>query len=231
MADEKQNNKIIGIRYVILSVSFFLLYYTLFIFVYSQSDEVSLTSQLKKDNNILRIVGEIKNLLDTAITNITMAVSFYDESGQIISNQTRFSELRTVNPYSISPYEIMFYDPKNIEKIENYTIRVNYNKTHIKDQLLFLKENKSRLDITGNYFVYGAVENRGNETSYNTNVIVTFYDAEGKVIGIGRGQTEHYDIPANSAAGFGIVFFNRDLLMSNSYKIYVESLNYITDTN
>lgn len=213
------------IKIIALAISLYV--GSVFINAYGISDTSISSNSFLDRNGFFHIIGEIKNITPNPITNVTITANLIDESNQSMSNQTRFAELRTIRPSYFSPFEIVIYEPHIARNTRNYTLNIDYNYTETqKESALQIERNSSRLDITGNYFIYGNIKNNGKDESKSTNIIVIFYERDGKIIGIGRGQSEPYDISAGSSAGFGIVFPNPNLFLNLKYKIIAESLNY-----
>jgi hypothetical protein len=211
----------------IIALAILLCFGSVFINAYGINDVSVFSNSFRDRNGFFHIIGEIKNLTPNPIMNVTVTANIIDESNQSISNQTRFAELRTIKPLYFSPFEIIIYEPQIAKNVRNYTLKIDYNHTETqKEAALQIERNSSRLDITGNYFIYGNIKNNGKNESKNTNIIAIFYEQDGKIVGVGRGQSEPYDIPAGTSAGFGIVFPNPNLFLNLKYKIIAESLNY-----
>ncbi len=211
----------------IIALAISLCFGSVFINAYGISDTSVSSNSFRDRNGFFHIIGEIKNLTPNPIMNVTVTANLIDESNQSISNQTRFTELRTIKPLYFSPFEIIIYEPHVAKNARNYTLNIDYIHTETqKEPALQIERNSSRLDVTGNYFIYGNIKNNGKDESKNTNIIVIFYEQDGKIVGIGRGQSEPYDIPAGASAGFGIVFPNPIYDLDYTYKILAESLNY-----
>jgi hypothetical protein len=77
---------------------------------------------------------------------------------------------------------------------------------------------KSRPDIFGYYYVSGRISNMGNETATNVLAIASFFDNNGKIIGLSSAIAEPANITSNSAASFTIVM--DDKLQSSKIKDY-----------
>ena len=77
------------------------------------------------ENKIMHVLGELQNIGNNAMTNVTVGALFTDTEGDIINEYSRSSELRTINPGLASPFEILFIDPKNVDKVKNFKLHVN----------------------------------------------------------------------------------------------------------
>jgi hypothetical protein len=63
----------------------------------------------------------------------------------------------------------------------------------------------SYTDENGYYHLVGEVLNTGNTNMENIEIIATYYDASGTVIGTGNNDTELYILPVNTATPFDVL--------------------------
>ena len=161
-------------------------------------------SSFVDENKFLHLFGEIKNISGKALTNIIVGASFYDVNHKLLNKFERSTDIRTLNPKGISPFEILYYDTKSVNYIRNYTLSSTAQETQIKPQALHIDYYKPRIDILGFYYINGLVSNKGPATATNSMVVAAMYDKNGNVISIGRAMAEPVNITSHSQAAFGI---------------------------
>ena len=183
------------------------------------------TSSFVDETNFMHVYGELKNTSNKAMKNVVVTALFYDSSGKLLNEFRRSSELRTVNPGEISPFEVLYIDTKTVNAVKNYTLSAAGQETEMKARALRITSNSSKLDLTGVYYVKGRVVNEGSEDATNSVIIATLYDKDGKVAVVGRAQTEPVNISSHSEAAF-------DLPVTEALQTYkVKSYSLLADSD
>jgi hypothetical protein len=183
------------------------------------------TSSFVDETNFMHVYGELKNISNKAMKNVVVTALFYDSNGKLINEFRRSSELRTVNPGEISPFEVLYIDTKTVNAVKNYTLSAAGQETEMKARALRITSNSSKLDLTGVYYVKGRVVNEGLEDATNSMIIATLYDKDGKVAVVGRAQTEPVNISSHSEAAF-------DLPVTEALQTYkVKSYSLLADSD
>jgi hypothetical protein len=159
-------------------------------------------SSFVDETNFMHVCGELKNLSNKAMKNVVVTASFYDSKGKLLNQFRRASELRTLNPGDVSPFEILYIDTKTVNDVKNYTLSATGQQTEMKVRALRITSNSSKLDLTGVYYIKGRVVNEGSEDATNSMIIATLYNKDGKIVVVGRGQTEPVNISSHSEAAF-----------------------------
>jgi hypothetical protein len=162
------------------------------------------TSSFIDDDKIIHLYGELKNNTNRTQTNIVVNATFYDSHGKLLNEFERAIELRTLNPGGISPFEILYTDPKTSDSVSRFELSAAGTGVELKSRELSVSSDNSRLDLYGFYYINGKVVNKGSYTASNSMVVATLYDKDGKVVAIGRAQTEPVNITSQSEAAFGI---------------------------
>jgi hypothetical protein len=182
------------------------------------------------ENKIMHVLGELKNIGNKAMTNVTIGATFFDSDGKIINEYKRSAELRTINPGFVSPFEILFIDQKTVDKVKDFKLLVNGKETGPPPVDLRIKIDSSRQDILGFYYIYGVIFNSGPSSANNSIAIATLYDKDGRVIAIGRGLAEPKDIPSNSGASFGLAIVDKlQTQRAKSYSVVADSDTYVSN--
>ena len=106
------------------------------------------------ENKIMHVLGELQNVGNKAMTNVTVGATFTDPEGNIINEYNRSPELRTINPGFVSPFEVLFIDQKNVDKGLQTTCKVRPAPVNLQT-----KVDSSRQDILGFYYISGIIFN------------------------------------------------------------------------
>ena len=182
------------------------------------------------DSNIMHVLGELKNIGNEAMTNVTIGATFFDSEGKIINEYKRSAELRTINPGFVSPFEILFIDQKTVDKVKDFKLSVNGTEGGPPPVDLRIKVDSSRQDILGFYYINGVIFNSGPASANNSIALATLYDTDGRVIAIGRGLAEPKDIPSNSGASFGLAIVDKlQTQKGKSYSVVADSDAYVSN--
>ena len=188
------------------------------------------TSSFIDRNKIMHVYGEIKNLSDKAMTNVIVKASFYDTNGKLLNEFQRSSELRTINPEAISPFEILYIDTKTVNSIKDFKLSaIGTPIEKSKPTALKIHSDDSRLDILGFYYINGRILNGGPLTATDSTAIATLYDKNGKVIAIGRALAEPVNIGPYSQAAFGLAAIEKlQTYKVKSYSLMADSNQYVS---
>jgi len=182
------------------------------------------------ENKIMHVLGELKNIGNKAMTNVTIGATFFDSEGKIINEYKRSAELRTINPGFVSPFEVLFIDQKTVDKVKDFKLYVNGTESGPPPVDLQIKVDSSRQDILGFYYINGVIFNSGPATANNSIAIATLYDPGGRVIAIGRGLAEPKDISSNSGASFGLAIVDKlQTHKGKSYSVVADSDAYVSN--
>ena len=79
-------------------------------------------SSFVDETNFMHVYGELKNLSNKAMKNVVVTASLYDSKGKLLNQFRRSSELRTLNPGDVSPFEILYLDTQTVNAVTNYTL-------------------------------------------------------------------------------------------------------------
>ena len=188
------------------------------------------TSSFVDESDLMHVYGEVRNISNMSMTNITINGSFYDKSGRQLNDYQRSCELPTINAGGICPFEIIYIDTKTTNKVEDFKLTAQgiVSDTSEPTKLKFHSDN-SRLDILGFYYINGRISNEGSITATDSSVVATLYDKDGKVIAIGRALAEPANILPDSLANFGIVVAEKSQVhKTRGYSLMAFSTQYVS---
>jgi len=198
---------------------------------YANNNVIKIINQktIQDQNNYKHLIGILKNIGNSSINDIIISANFLDKANKSIGNFSKQSEITTINPNDTSPFDILIYDKKIYDKINNFNVNIIYNKTKHKEGMLNISSNNSHMDINGFYFINGEIQNNGNMYSNNTTVTAITYDKNTEILGVWKAQTEPYIIPPLSTASFSIPITDKiQSFKISNYKLLAESDKYTT---
>jgi hypothetical protein len=198
--------------------------------VYSlENFKVLQANTVSDQSGFIHLFGEIRNISNEPQDNVAIYAIFYDKNGQNIGNASGIAAVRSLNIGQVSPFEIIFLDKDNSKHISDYALNLASKVGNQKPDNMVISSSKSRPDIFGYYYVSGRISNVGNETATNVLAISSFYDNNGKIIGLSSAIAEPSNMTSHSEASFTIVM--DDKLQSSKIKNYsltIDSDQYVT---
>jgi len=194
---------------------------------YSPNDDLK-TVQVKltsDQNKYKHLIGLLQNTGNKAINQVIVSADFLDKDKKSLGNFSKQTELTTLNPNGITPFDILIYDKKIGDKIKDYKLDFRFNFTKYKDEKLVIVSHDSRLDMTGFYFINGKIQNtEKTSTSNNTRVIAVTYNKNNELAGVWKAQTEPYSIPPLTTASFTIPITDKiQAFQISNYTLLTES--------
>ncbi len=214
--------------FIMASISFLLLLFSLnnqVVQSYSNNDVKTIKVKLIQDQNKYKhLIGIVQNIGNNSVNHIIISASFIDVSNKSIGNFSTQTDITTLNPKEMTPFDILIFDKKIYDKIKEYIININFNFTNYKDKKLAIVSDKSHLDINGFYFIDGKIQNTGNTYSNNTRVTSIIYNKNNELLGIWKAQTEPYAIPPSTIASFSIPITDKiQNFQITNYTLFTES--------
>lgn len=191
--------------------------------------EVLQTKTTVDQSGLIHLFGEIRNISDRPQQDIAIFANFYDQSGKNIGNGSGLVPVRSLNMGDISPFEIILLDSEQSKDVANYSLNFTSKAGSIKAENLVITSSKSRPDIFGYYYVNGRISNKGNDTATNVLAIASFYDKDGKIIGLSSAIAEPTNMTSLSTSSFTIVM--DDKLQTSKIKNYyltIDSDQYVS---
>ena len=177
----------------------------------------------------LHLFGEIRNISDKAQYDVAIYVNFFDKNGQNIGNASGIAALRSINSGQISPFELIFLDKDQSKQFSKYALNFTSRIGNEKPNGIALETSKSRPDIFGYYYVSGRILNLGNETATNVLAIASFFDNNGKIIGLSSAIAEPSNMTSQSRASFTIVMDDKvHSSKIKNYSLTIDSDQYVS---
>jgi hypothetical protein len=139
------------------------------------------------------VIGEVKNIGDTPVTNVTVTANFYDASDTFI-NSTKAYILPGihdyVNPWVLMPgakapfWPMQLQSESGSQRVDHYNVTVLYQECDSIPVGLQLTLDTANV-VGSNLYVNGTVKNTGTSNASLVYVYATAYDATGLAFGYG----------------------------------------------
>jgi hypothetical protein len=198
--------------------------------VYSlENFKVLQTNTIIDQSGFTHLFGEIRNISNESQNGVTVYANFYDKNGQNIGNASGIAAVRSLNTGQVSPFEIIFLDKDKSKQFSEYALNVTSKVGNQKSENMLITSSKSRPDIFGYYYISGRISNMAKDTATNVLAIASFFDNNGKIIGLSSAIAEPSNMTSQSTASFTIVM--DDKLQSSKIKNYsltVDSDQYVS---
>jgi hypothetical protein len=169
-------------------------------------------------SGFIHLLGQIRNISNETQKTIAAHAEFYDKSGRNIGNASGIVLVRSLNIGEVSPFEIIFLDKNQTRYFFNYTLDFTSEIGGEKQDNLVITSLKSRPDIFGYYYVSGRISNVGNITATNVLAIASFFDNNGRIIGLSSAIAEPNNLTSYSTSSFTVVM--DDKVQSSKIKNY-----------
>lgn len=184
------------------------------------------SSYISSDSKYIYIVGEVLNTGDVALGPIVVIATLTDSRGIVVDSPTSLADTQYLPPGKRAPFQIIESDPAKISQSAGFTLTGNFvpaskNKT----TSLTVQKIATSVDTLGFLNVVGEVHNDATSESKLTEVVGTFYDAQGTVVYVGTAFLD--TIPAGQTISFKItVTDSGQILKIKTISVYAESQDY-----
>ncbi len=179
----------------------------------------------------LVVVGEIQNIGSNIIGNMSVVAFAYDSENNLLSQQSNQVYGSDIPPTGKAPFYIVFPPQVN----PDYS-RINWE-SQVSNVTLFMtipidttETQYSGLTISGTSgttTVTGTVQNTGSQTVGYVWVVATYYDASGKVVGVGNSAFVSTSFHPGASGGFTVSPNDVSAVSSqiSRYSLTVQSLS------
>jgi hypothetical protein len=179
------------------------------------------------------VFGEVKSNGLNPLQFVQVTASFYNISGTFITTSNGFTEVDVLFPGRKAGFHILLYDKNSSAQVDHYTLDqptyLTYDKTK-PPGLKILSHNKS-LDTFGYIHVTGQLQNVGTNSTTYAEVIATFYDQTGTVLGCDYTFSNPSDLNPGQIAPFEVIFtYNEVTVNISTYDLTCQSWDY-SDTD
>jgi LysM repeat protein len=134
----------------------------------------------------LLALGEVLNLSSQPAEEVQVLVSLHDEQGTLLSSGAAYTQLDILAGDGRAPFAILYDNPP--DSFAQYQARIisGVPSSHLGPRYpdLVVADERGALLDDGNYQVTGQVRNIGQADAEKVALVVTLYDAEGRLTGV-----------------------------------------------
>jgi len=168
------------------------------------------------------LVGEVKNVGSENTDTNQITATFFDDEGTSVDKITEYSYLDVLRPGQKSPFEIVAPAPPpsanyKLETTCQVTDREPYGEFDLRDVVLEKQEE-------GWSYLSGRARNVGSSPVELALVVVTFYDASSRVVGVSLGSLDVLPLQPGDSSSFTILVAAQIVRTMESYLLQAEGL-------
>lgn len=150
------------------------------------------------------VVGEVQNTGKDVLRYVKITATLYDSEDNILATHYTYAQIKVLLPGQKSPFIFIKLSSAERYGLEVTEFRPTTDEPYRDFEIL---SHSSFIDDDGHYRVTGELKNTGTRSANDTEVIATFYDASGEVVGasviatvdprhVPRGETASFDVQA-----------------------------------
>jgi len=175
----------------------------------------------------LHIFGEVENIGSQTYEYVKITGTFYDGGHVVIASEYTFTKLDQVILGQKSPFDLFIMNEATSAEVASYSLSLTADITNAKPPGLQILSHSSSIDELGYLEIVGEVRNvRIGSASY-VEVIGTFYDQNGTVIGCDYTFTDPSDLSGGQTAPFKMTFMYESLSTDiSTYALVTQSVEY-----
>ena len=149
------------------------------------------------------VVGEVRNASGSPVDGVQVAVSLTDRAGQAIGNQFGFTLLKVLPPGAKAPFSIPYTGGTHDVGKVSATVRADPAVAMQYTTVQVLSRTAQALGT--DYEVTGTVSNSSSTPVNFANIVGTFYDKSGNVVGAAHDVSDASTIPPGGTASFNLI--------------------------
>ncbi len=149
------------------------------------------------------VVGEVRNASGSPVDGVQIAVSLTDRAGQAIGNQFGFTLLKVLPPGAKAPFSIPYTGgTHDVGKVSatvkaDPSVQMQYTKVQVLS--------RTAQALGTDYEVTGTVSNSSSTPVNFANIVGTFYDKSGHVVGAAHDVSDATTIPPGGTTKFNLI--------------------------
>lgn len=203
----------------------------------SASDVTVLSSSSLVDViNYHHIFGEVQNNGGQSLEYVKVTATYYNSTGTVIGTGYGYTLIDLVLAGTRSPFQIILLQTQLVAQVDHYSLGVTYHvSSKQKPPGIHILSNSSYTDILGYLNIVGEAKNEHAQNATFVNVVVTFYNQTGAVIGCADSYADPYDLSPNQTAPFHIFLIYTEVVpnvaryeltaQSQEYSVIPENMN------
>ena len=149
------------------------------------------------------VVGEVRNASRSPVDGVQIAVSLTDRAGHPIGNQFGFTLLKVLPPGAKAPFSIPYTGGTHDVGKVSATVKADPSVQMQYTTVQVLSRTAQALGT--DYEVTGTVSNSSSTPVNFANIVGTFYDKSGNVVGAAHDVSDASTIPPGGTASFNLI--------------------------
>jgi hypothetical protein len=142
---------------------------------------ISHTGYIDSEGNY-RVVGEVSNIGNQAVTFVQVTATFYDSNNNFVASRFDLTVLKVILEGRKSPFELALLDVADSARVFNYSLSVTYLESDGLPKNLEILSYFNYTDSEGDMHINGTLKNNGDKTLVDPKVVATFYDKSATVV-------------------------------------------------
>jgi hypothetical protein len=162
-----------------------------------------LSSRAWVDSGYLHIVGDVKNTSSSWRRFVEIDARLYNSSGQVLGSDFTFALLDLVAPGKRAPFHLMRQEPNGYH---HYRLSTSSSTTSQRPIRKLTVHDGVPYEDFGYRHYPGEVSNGNGFKVKFVQVVITLFDANGKVVNVDFTFTNPSTVPAHATRGFEAIF-------------------------
>jgi len=168
-------------------------------------------SSYRSSLDYFHIVGEVLNNTETNIEFVKVIATYYDQLGQVIGTDFTYTKLDILIPGQRSPFDVNS-SPYTLPLLDSYKIQVSYQTTlDAPFSGLTILSHTASIDAYGSHRIVGEIKNTSGMTAEFVEIVATYYDSSGVVIGTEFTYTTLDELAPGQVSSFEISSWPREI--------------------
>ncbi len=202
-------------------------------------------------DQVIWVVGEIRNASESSLAHPVVTATFDDQSGQVVAEASAEADASLLGPGGITTFRVTLRPPGSAVRVVALNIngvptdsrppsgafisdrRAQYQE--IDEDRLFTRDNcdpehadcyySERVKVrTDNYLIEGAITNGGDVPLTNVRVSAALYDQDGRVVNTWVEPVEATVFRAGEVAGFRLLVYWAPGVRAYTLRVFADPL-------
>jgi hypothetical protein len=185
------------------------------------------TSEVIDTLGYLHVFGEAQNNGSQNLKYVEIVGTFYNAGHAVIETEYTFTLLDQLEPTQKSPFDLFIMNVNTSAEVTEYKLTATSSEANAKPHGLQILSHSNSIDNLGYLEIVGEIKNLQNNSASYVEVIGTFYDQNGTVVGCDYTFTDPTDLAGGQTGPFKITFMYQTLSgLVSSYTLTAQSNEY-----
>lgn len=153
------------------------------------------------------VVGEVGNGTSDVVFHVEVQVDFYGEGGQTLGSLRRLTLLQMLAPGQRVPFKVELLNHIAGDQVSGARIALRYSTTTEEEWASATVLSSRTRVLNGSVYVNGEIRNDHSTRFIQGQIVVTFYDAAGRVVWVADDRVRDYDFYAGKTTAYEVISF------------------------